>query len=119
MLSGEYRASCQLPDVFGHSALEEAVRVLRVEAPELVPLIERVLRQPPIEKPQRHTNEGWTDYIRVSLAFSGAETIRDAFVSKEIEAVSPEGGTTALARYYAGMADAWTNYLVWLEYGRL
>ena len=48
MLSGEYRASCQLPDVFGHSALEEAVRVLRVEAPELVPLIERVLRQPPM-----------------------------------------------------------------------
>jgi len=78
-------------------------------------LIELALSQPPIDKPRRHTSEEWTDFIRVSIGPSDAETIRDAFVSKEVEAVSPEDGATALAGHYAGMADAWADYLVWLE----
>lgn len=115
MLSDEYKAARRSPDAFGRSTLEETVRVLRAEAPELAPLIELALNQPPIDKPRRHTGEEWTDFIRVSIGFSDAETIRDAFVSKEVEAVSSEGSTTALAGHYAGRADAWTNYLVWLE----
>lgn len=115
MSSEEYKAAKRSPDAFGRSTLEETVRVLRAEAPELTLLIELALNQPPIDKPRQHTGEEWADFLRVNIGSSDAETIRDAFVSKEVEAVSPEGGTTALAGYYAGIADAWTNYLVWLE----
>lgn len=111
----EYKAACQRPDAFTRGALEETVRVLQAEAPELVPLVEQALSQAAIEKPKRHAGDETTDYFRVHISVNDAVAIRDAFVDKEAEAVSPDGDTTALAIHYAGMADAWACCQLWLE----
>lgn len=115
MSSDEYKAACQCPNAFMRGALEETVRVLQAEAPELVPLIEQALSQAAIEKPKRHAGDETTDYFRVHISAADAEAIRDAFGDKEAEAVSPEGNTTALASHYAGIADAWACCHLWLE----
>ena len=111
----KYKTACQHPYAFTRGALEETERVLEVKAPKLVPLIEQILSQLAIEKPSQHTGDQNSDYIYVRISLPDAETIRDAFVDMEVDSVSPDGDTTALAHHYAGMADAWTGYLLWLE----
>ena len=113
--SDKYKVACQYPYAFARGVLEETERVLKVKAPELVPLIEQTLSQSAIEKSSQHTGDQRTDYFYVRIDLLAAEVIRDAFVDMEVASVGLDGSTTALASYYAGMADAWTDCLLWLE----
>lgn len=114
----EYKAMCQHPDVFSRSTLEETVRVLQTGGYELMPLIERTLLQPPLEKPCAHVGDATTDFFRVAISASEAEAIRDACIDEEVASVvGPEGYNAALARYYGKLADLWTDYIIFIEDG--
>lgn len=115
MQSDKYKVASQHPCAFSRGALEETERVLKLTVPALVLLIEQALSQSAIEKPSRHTGGQNTDFISVQISLPDAEIIRDAFVDMEAASVGRDGSTTALASQYAGMADAWTNYMLWLE----
>ncbi len=111
----KYKAACQHPYAFTRGALEETVRVLKVKAPESVPLVEQALCQVAVEKPSRYTGDQNTDYIYIRIDLLDVEIICDAFVDMEAASVSADGDTTALASHYARMADVWSGYLLWLE----
>ena len=115
MSPNEYKAACERPDIFRRSILMETLRVVRAELPELALRLEAITNQPPLKKPHLHTGEKWNDFVRVSIGISDAELVRELFVDKESGTVGLDGNAAALTGHYAEIADAWANYIFWLD----
>ena len=69
------------------------------------------LSQAPIAKPPKHIGGPETDFFQVNLTEEEVEQIICHLFDREAAAVSPDGETTVLASYYAGLVDFWGHLM--------
>jgi len=105
MESTDYHKLCNSPEAFSRHELEQTLVALEKTDSNKKLLIAKALEAKAIEKPELHTGGKETDYILVSISSEEADEIIEALGNLEVQAVSPEGHTTALASHYAGLLD--------------
>ena len=111
MNTEEYSSLCKQRDAFSKGSLDATRYALKgTHAPSFERLTE-ILDGNPVEKPELHTGDKYTDYFKVELNTAQAEQIVEHLIDLEAEAVGPDGETTSKASMYSDLVNAWVNYV--------
>lgn len=115
MNADEYKKLCHQPNAFSRQDLQITERTLRDANPAIALRLAEILQKSPLPKPEKHKGDKFTDYFLITLSESDAELIVDVFTNLEAGNIETNGTTTPSASIYAGMADKWMSYMLYLD----
>lgn len=117
MNAEEYKTICSRPDAFQRSVLEATEHALSLRHPPSALRVREVLTVTPILKPKLHEGGEHTDCFLITLNAVEAEQIVEYLVDAEADAVGLEGETTSEASRFAGLVNAWVQYVDFCDAG--
>jgi len=107
----DYKALCDSPRTFSRWMLEQSIELLN-DSPHLADRLSRVLSGDSLDKPDDHRGGTLTDMFEVDLVAGDARAIHRTVVDAAKVGLTTSG---TKARGLGGFAEAWEEYVVYVE----